>query len=240
MDLQELDRRVALSVRHFWATRNNQSLRQSESGRSDQGSRGAVTGGKQMDAFVDLVREMIVSGGIPESSVHTSKNLEIPGYFRPEKKWDLLVVHEGSLIAAVEFKSHVGSFGNNFNNRCEEAIGNAQDIWTAYREGAFKLSQRPWLGFLMLMEDSPEANRTVKVREPHFEVFPEFESSSYSIRYQILLAKLLRERLYDAACFITSNANTGVDGEHGFPSSELSFARFAKALKSRVSACVAE
>ncbi len=38
------------------------------------------------------------------------------------KKWDLLVV-EGCLIAAIEFKSQVGSFGNNYNNRTEEALG---------------------------------------------------------------------------------------------------------------------
>lgn len=42
------------------------------------------------------------------------------------------------MIAAVELKSQVGpSFGNNCNNRTEEAIGTAHDFWTAYREGAF-------------------------------------------------------------------------------------------------------
>jgi hypothetical protein len=63
---------------------------------------------------------------------------ELPGFFRPTKDWDMLVVHEGHLIAAVEFKSQRGpSFGNNFNNRTEEAIGNATDLWTAFREGAY-------------------------------------------------------------------------------------------------------
>jgi len=52
-------------------------------------------------------------------------------------------------VAAIEFKSQVGSFGNNYNNRTEEAIGSASDIWGAYREGAFKPSARPWLGYLM-------------------------------------------------------------------------------------------
>jgi len=41
----------------------------------------------------------------------------------------MLVINEGRLIAALEFKSHVGpSFGNNFNNRAEEAIGTAHDL----------------------------------------------------------------------------------------------------------------
>jgi hypothetical protein len=61
--------------------------------------------------------------------------LTLPGFFRPTKLWDMLVIHEGKLIAAIELKSQVGpSFGNNFNNRTEEAIGNAHDLWTAYRE----------------------------------------------------------------------------------------------------------
>ena len=49
----------------------------------------------------------------------------------------MLVIDRDQLIAALEFKSQVGpSFGNNFNNRTEEAIGTAHDLWTAYREGA--------------------------------------------------------------------------------------------------------
>ena len=50
----------------------------------------------------------------------------------------------GQLIAIVEFKSQVGpSFADSYNNRTEEALGNATDLWTAYGEGACKLSQRP-------------------------------------------------------------------------------------------------
>jgi len=62
--------------------------------------------------------------------------LELPGYYRSEKKWDLIALSGGELVAAMEFKSQVGpSFGNNFNNRCEEAIGSATDFWVAFREG---------------------------------------------------------------------------------------------------------
>lgn len=71
-------------------------------------------------------------------------DLELPGYFRPNKKWDLLVVDKNELVIAIEFKSQVGpSFGNNFNNRTEEAMGTALDIWTAYREGVFGAQQAP-------------------------------------------------------------------------------------------------
>lgn len=48
---------------------------------------------------------------------------------RSEKMWDLLVVSDDTLHIALEFKSQVGpSFGNNFNNRMEKALGNAMDL----------------------------------------------------------------------------------------------------------------
>ena len=61
-----------------------------------------------------------------------------PGYFRATKKWDLIVVSNGALVLAMEFKSQARkSIGNNVNNRSEEAVGSAKDIWTAFREGRF-------------------------------------------------------------------------------------------------------
>jgi len=92
----------------------------------------------------------------------------------------------------------------------EEALGSAVDLWAAYREGAFKPSARPWLGYMMLLEEAPASTRAVKAQEPHFEVFKEFQSASYSRRYEILLTKLVRERLYDATCFLMSNSSDGV------------------------------
>ena len=122
-----------------------------------------------------LVRDLLEESGVDQAGgLLRTGCVELPGWFRPEKKWDLLVVVEGCLIAAIEFKSQVGSFGNNFNNRTEEALGSAADLWAAYREGAFKPSARPWLGYLMLLEDAPGSTRPVKAQEPHFKVFEEF------------------------------------------------------------------
>lgn len=84
------------AIAHFWNTRDGQARRQQDAGRSDQGARGAVTGGKQMDGFVSLVRDIIKAGGMSYKCVHSSTSLELPGYFRPEKKWDLIVV-DGTL-----------------------------------------------------------------------------------------------------------------------------------------------
>jgi hypothetical protein len=183
-----------------------------------------------MNGFVNLVRDLLCKSGLPEAHVYCEKHVELPGWYRPEKKWDLLLVSDGKLLAGIEFKSQVGSFGNNYNNRTEEAIGSATDIWAAYREGAFTPSARPWLGYFMLLEEAPGSVSPVRARQPHFKVFPEFNDASYAKRYEILLTKLVRERLYDAACFLMSNAIDGVEGLYREPAEELSFQNFIASL----------
>ncbi len=184
-----------------------------------------------MDGFVDLVRSLLIESGVREPHVFTNSHIELPGYFRAEKKWDLLIVADGNLLAAIEFKSQVGSFGNNYNNRTEEAIGNATDIWAAYREGAFGGSPRPWLGYLMLLEDAPESRSTIAVKEPHFAVFKEFKDASYAKRYEILLTKLVRERLYDGACLLLSARVDGLkSGGYSEPSTEIGFQNLATSI----------
>jgi len=233
---RSLQRGIAKAVGHFWETRHGQATKQQKSGRRDLGARGAVTGGKQMDGFVALVRDLITDCGLPACSLYTDSKLELPGYFRPEKKWDLLVIDDSTLLAAIEFKSQIGpSFGNNFNNRSEEAIGTAQDLWTAYREGAFSVSDRPWLGYLMMLEDCPQSNSPVSVRQSHFPVFPDFIDTSYSQRYQLLMTKLVRERLYDSTCFLMSSRESGGKGRYTHPAQELSFIQFSASLAGRIS-----
>ena len=137
----EIEKRLQNAVKHFWGTRETQAQKQGGvSGSKDAGARSAVTGGAQMNGFVNLVRDLLCESGLPKAHVYCEKYVEIPGWYRPEKKWDLLIVSDGKLLAGIEFKSQVGSFGNNYNNRTEEAIGSAADIWAAYREGAFKPS----------------------------------------------------------------------------------------------------
>jgi hypothetical protein len=138
----QVELRIREAVKYFWATRDRQALKQgSESGTKDSGARVAVTGGAQMDGFVRFVRDLLYDNGLPLGSIHHESRIEIPGWYRSEKKWDLLVILDGRLIAAIEFKSQIGpSFGNNLNNRAEEAIGSATDLWDAYGEGAFKPS----------------------------------------------------------------------------------------------------
>jgi len=232
--LQDLDRRFRKAVRYFWKQRGSQLKRQGgEEGDRDRGDRSAVTGGKHLDGFRELIGTLLEEAGLQRATIYWRKKTELPGWFRAEKNWDLLIVADGKLVAIVEFKSQVGSFGNNFNNRTEEALGNATDLWAAYEEGAFRPSARPWLGYLMILEDAPAANNPVRVKEPHFGVFPEFRDASYAKRYEILLTKLVRSRLYDAGCLVMSSRKDGLRGGYREPSPELSLHNFVTSLLAR-------
>jgi hypothetical protein len=233
--LDRLEKRVGEAIKLFWTTRERQSRNQGvKSGQKDAGLRAAVTGGKHLDGFVQICRDLFVEAGLPGAQIFWQSRRELPGFYRPEKNWDLVVVADGSLLAVIEFKAQVGpSFGNNFNNRTEEALGNATDLWAAYREGAFRPSARPWLGYVFILEDCERSRSPVSVKQPHFPVFPEFQNTSYAKRYEILLTKLLRERLYDGACLLLTSPETGIKGKFATPSKELSFPIFAAGLEAR-------
>ncbi len=230
-----VEKRMGQAVKLFWLTRAKQSENQGmRSGQKDAGLRAAVTGGKHLDGFVEICRDLFVENGVPDAHVYWRDKREIPGFYRAEKSWDLVVTADGHLLAVVEFKAQVGpSFGNNLNNRVEEAVGNASDLLAAYREGAFSPSARPWLGYVFILEDCPASRAAVKLKQPHFRVFPEFEGSSYAKRYEILLTKLLRERLYDGACLLLTSQHEGIKGKFTHPSEELSFRTFAAGIAAR-------
>ena len=236
-NINDINSRVQKAVAYFWDTRLRQRNKQRKRGTSDQGSRSAVTGGAQMDGFMELVTSLINQAGIPDAAIFRKRSIELPGFFRPTKEWDLLVVVDGHLLVVVEAKSQVGpSFGNNFNNRTEEAIGSATDIWTAYRDGAFRDSPRPWLGYIFLLEDCKRSRSPVSVREPHFKVFEEFRGASYTKRYELFCRKLVRERHYEAAAFLTSSKENDIIGDYNEPANDLTFSTFATSLIAHVSA----
>jgi len=132
LDLANYETQARDAIMAFWGNREKARQKQIEAGVIDQGERAGVTGGKNMDGFTALIIDLVHKNGLGHASILQRRAvLTLPGYFRPTKLWDLLVIHEGRLIAAIELKSQVGpSFGNNFNNRTEEAIGTAHDFWT--------------------------------------------------------------------------------------------------------------
>ncbi len=227
--IPNLDDRFVEAVQWFWTARADQKQKQVDSGKIDAGNRGAVTGGTQMGAIEVLLTDILLAAGIAGADVHARTALELPGYYRPEKKWDLLVVKGDQLIMAVECKSQVGpSFGNNFNNRVEEAIGAAEDVWTAYRERRFGEWPPPFLGWLLILEDCPQVHRPIRNAEPYFDVDPLLSNSSYAQRYEVFCQRLMFERKYTATCLILATDDEST--EICFPSSSTSFRTFAAAL----------
>jgi len=229
----DLEARFQDAVQYVFTGRLRQKEKQVEAGRADAGNRGAVTGGGHMGALELLVTDILIECGIEKSEISTKSRLELPGYYRPEKMWDLVVVSKKQLVLAIEFKSQVGSVGKNINNRIEEALGSPTDIWTAYREGRFGKGPSPFLGYFFLLEAHESLSRErERFKEPHFEVDPVFKRASYYKRYEILFQRMVRERIYSSACFVmaTDEATTRIIQ----PAEDLTFRRFVAAIQGHV------
>jgi hypothetical protein len=204
--LVNYDERLRQAVRFFWRNRSKSVEKQRVFGRLDQGNRGAVTGGKNLDAFRDMVASVVKRFGPSDCQIHRDKTLVIlPGFFRPTKQWDLLVTHRERLLAALELKSLCGpSFGNNANNRCEEALGSGYDFRKAQNEGLFGRGASPFLGYFLLIEDAVGSRSPVSARSPHFATDSVFQFSSYQTRMKILCERLVDQQLYSAAAVLSA------------------------------------
>ncbi|MBD5252770.1 MAG: restriction endonuclease [Barnesiella sp.] len=222
---------VARAITLFWETKDRQ-LKYSV----DTSNRGAVVAGKQLDGFIDLLRHIGRSAGIPDECMFDRNNY-LPGYFRSSKDWDFLIISpSGNLLVAIELKSQVGSYGNNFNNRAEEAIGTATDFWTAFRENEFPTYGTPCLGYIMLIGDDDKSSAPVRNHCNHYQVLPEFDNASYIDRYRILCEKLMTERLYTCSCLIASSDKSS----YRDISDQLSISRFINSLNGYLIGCAGE
>lgn len=219
------------AVKAFWTGRDLQTQKQVETGKIDAGTRGSVTGGLHLSALQELIAGEFAPLEQRGASVRKSGIIPLPGYYRRAKNWDIVVTYNNILVAAIECKSQVGSFGNNFNNRAEEAIGNAVDLWRAYEAGLVG-TIKPWLGFAFVFEQAPGSTTPVRDQgKPLYRTDRAFDNSSYTTRYQLLFQRLVRERLYDAACLISSVKGEGI---HNEPVPEVSTRNLTAAIAGRV------
>lgn len=134
------------------------------------------------------------------------------------------------VVGIVELKSMAGdSPGQNYNNRTDEALGQAVDVWKAVeREIIHPL--RPWLGYFMLLEDNEAFTTAVFPRRAVWKPDPAFNDASYSDRYVIFFERMVRERLLDAACVVLADKDSAAVR---FPSESVSFQAFAAAIHGR-------
>lgn len=238
LNLEGYEERVAEAVQSFWSVREKNGVRS----------------GKTLDAFADLFTWVIHNHGLPNAKVLTGRSAKIPGYFRPTKSWDLLVIDNDDLVAAIELKSIADSFGKNSNNRNEEALGSGVDAREAFEENAFEGLTRLFTGYLIVVEDCDETQTSVQIQMQKFRAMEEFMADpetrdkeyvknaegiyppvagvSYMKRFDILCRRMMQKRLYSAAAVIRSPRSAINTGEHSAVSRDTSIKSLLASLAS--------
>jgi hypothetical protein len=222
--------RVEAAIASYWNVRKSQAERSRELGVVNTGLRAEVTGGRHLDALQLLLVEVFVDAGIPAQLLEVKKR-PVPGYFRRDKSWDIVVTVADRVLGIIELKSITGEKpGQNFNNRTDEALGQAMDVWKAVERGIIDSPLRPWLGYFMLLEDNDAWNRPAKPRRAVWPADPVFDGASATQRSAIFFDRMVRERLLDAASLVLANKATGAVR---YPEQTLSFQAFAAAIHGR-------
>jgi hypothetical protein len=235
IDIGNYPTNVRHAVKAFWTGRLNAAEKQKLAGKRDQGNRGKATGGKNLDALSLLLNSVVRSNSNGILSVHLSRAfVTLPGYFRPTKQWDIVVMRDDRIVAVIELKSVCGpSFGNNVNNRTEEALGSGIDLKTAIREGAFGKGIPPFVGFVILIEEAEASSRPVKMTSHHFPTDPAFDEASYIKRLDLACDRMMREGLYSSAAVIVSPNRKA--GQFSEVCPETGIKRFLLAFAARMS-----
>src|SRR5881409_2647187 len=100
IELADYERKAREAIQAFWGNREAVRLKQLESGQADQGERAGVTAGKNMDGFLALVQDIVRGNGLEHDQVALNRRaLTLPGFFRPTKLWDMLILDQGELVA---------------------------------------------------------------------------------------------------------------------------------------------
>lgn len=169
---------------------------------AQQGNRGALTSGQHMTPIEQVIRQELMDEGLTDLEVYSGGlNMNLPGWYRPAKNWDLLAVHNDQLIAAIELKSQNSSPGNNFNNRVEESLGSAEDASKAVKNGLIPGVPAPAFAFAMFIT-IPDIMRPRKIPVAKFDTDPIFKDTSYLERYVIFLKRAIAERLYQTSWLV--------------------------------------
>lgn len=226
---RDLDTAIAA----YWATKDKQQAAAEAISSKAEGTAKGVRGGKQFNPVVNLIARFFLDAGYPPESIAAKGNgVVLPGYFRPNKQWDLVVVHREVLVAAIELKSLGNpSFGKNYNNRIEEALGNSVDLSHAHREGLAG-EEKPWLGYFFLMDDAEASRCACTPRaNPALPLAVDWTDLSYQERFAIAGLRLLDENLYDAVCYVTSSPTDPLPSE---PEPRLDWRHFSAAIEARL------
>ncbi|MCI0386360.1 PaeR7I family type II restriction endonuclease [Streptomyces sp. CNQ085] len=221
------------AIAAYWGAKQMQGEQSMIRDAVGAGTAGTVRGGKHFDAIAALLAKFFLDAGYPPESIRVTKSqgLALPGYYRPQKQWDVVVVHEGVLIAAFELKGLGGpSYGNNYNNRVEEALGSAVDLRRAALAGLFP-KEKPRLGYFFIMQDGGGSRSPVKIAKGGLPVDAMWHGTSYQDRFGTFCQRLVDEQLYDAVCYVASSLENPSPIE---PVDSLDWRHFAAAINARL------
>ncbi|MDQ0956081.1 hypothetical protein QFZ24_010090 [Streptomyces phaeochromogenes] len=222
------------AIAAYWGVKNAQRELSAIKDAVGAGTAGSVRGGKHFDTIAALLAKFFLDAGYPPADIRISKkqHLELPGHYRPQKQWDVVIAHDNTLVAAFELKALGGpSFGNNYNNRIEEALGSAVDLQRAALADLYP-GEKPWLGYFFIMEDHPKSRSPVRIADGAFPVEDIWHNTSYQDRFGIFCERLMAEGLYDSVCYLTSSATEPTPTE---PVSSLDWRHFAANINARIS-----
>jgi len=223
----------ARAIAQFWAIKTNQQAAADQAGTSAGATHGAVRAGKHMAPFEELVRQVVRDAGVTVD-VEQAETIYVPGYYRETKSWDVVLQYKGHALAIVEAKSQGSRLANNFNNRVEEAIGQAADVWKSHERGLLVSGIRPWVGYVMIVEETPKTTEPKhllagKAVPPGMVVDSGFDGMSYAERYAEAFKRLDQERMLDATCVAITSSGSA----YSYPDEWLSFNGFAAQLWGR-------
>jgi hypothetical protein len=216
------------AVSLFWTKRADQIEALEDGGLAGGGARA----GGHMNGIRDLVASIFRDAGMPQSSVVSEPYL--PGYYRARKRWDLAIRYKDTLVAAVEFKSQVGSVGKNLNNRFEEALGTATDTWAAQTKFAAYGDIPPWLAYVFVLREDDETEQSDRSISALFPVDDAFAGLSYNQRYQEMLRRFMGDNIYQAGWFITTRLDEDGQVTYSEPLRSASGKAFRSAIEGRV------
>jgi hypothetical protein len=193
----------------------------------------------KMDGFADLITDIVSNNGLSKSSVlwQQDQHVSLPGHFFSTQLWDLVVVNEGKLVAAIKLNYQLrGSIDNHDTRDYREVLSMSMELRAAYRQGIFRETRKPFVGYLVLIEDAPTLRKPINDVSPFFPLLPEFRGASYAERINILSEKLMVENLYSAVAVILSPRSASKSGKYSEMSAMTGLKAFVATLAGHVAA----
>lgn len=218
--------RITQAIQLWIDSKEVQGRRSQDNGNAQAGSRSQVTGGLHLRGVNQLVVDEIRATGATGLELRFDRNAVLPGWYRPSKAWDLLVLQHGRPILAVEYKSMAGSVGNNLNNRADEVFGIAEDARQAEINGILPSNLRR--AYIYVLEVTPAVTRPVSIAQQVGRPDMIFHGASYFDRVTIMCKRMRDSGLYHLVWVIGVMHNPVRFAE---PSAEVGWDRFKADLR---------